>query len=60
MLPRLWLLVGSDRQTMSVIELSWTAKIGTNQYQLWDNIGTLAYGGYVRDAVKNVLADFAR
>ena len=30
MLPRLWLLVGSDqqtdRQTMSVIELSWTAK----------------------------------
>ena len=30
MLPRLWLLVGSDRQTdrptMSLIELSWTAK----------------------------------
>ena len=28
MLPGLWLLVGSkaDRQTMSVIELSWTAK----------------------------------
>ena len=25
---------------MSVIELSWTAKNGTNQYQLWDNIGT--------------------
>ena len=26
MLPRLWLLVGSDRPTMSLIVLSWTAK----------------------------------
>ena len=37
MLPRLWLLVGSDRprdrQTMSVIELSWTAKKGMNLFQ---------------------------
>ena len=26
MLPRLWLFIGSDRPTMSLIELSWTAK----------------------------------
>ena len=33
MLSRLGWLVGSDRQTMSIIELSWTAKKG----QYWSN-----------------------
>ena len=39
MLPRLWLLVGSDRQTdrptMSLIELSWTAKNSIYYFHLY-------------------------
>ena len=39
---RLWLLVGSDRPTMSPIELSWTAKNGNTLKQLTLNYSDIA------------------
>ena len=49
MLPRLWLLVGSDRptkgQTMSVIELSWTAKKTKRNIVLICKVTTAVYQG---------------